>query len=77
MIKAIIGSAIIGSGIAAALLSAGPAHADEYGHTPDYSCTVTRHDSTNATISHQRCVDAFLYEAHVDNLISRPKILVQ
>ena len=71
--RAIIGSAIIGSGIAAALLGAGPVYADEYGLTPDYSCTVTRHDSTNATVSHQSCIDAFLYEAHVDNLISRPK----
>lgn len=71
MMKAIIGSAIIGSGIAAVLLGAGPAHADEYGITPDYSCTVTRH-GTNATISHQSCIDEFLYEAHVDNLSSRP-----
>ena len=56
-----------------ALLGAAPAHADEYGLTPDYRCTVTRHGSTDATISKQSCIDAFLYAAHVDNLISRPK----
>ena len=69
--KKILASALLSGGIAAALLGAGIGNADEYGITPDYSCTVSRH-GTIGTVSHQSCIDAFLYEAHADNLISRP-----
>ena len=62
--------AIAGSLVTGALVAPGTANADEYGLTPDYSCTVSG-TVKSATISHQSCVDAFLYEAHVDKLTSR------
>jgi hypothetical protein len=60
------GGAIAACGLAPA------AHADEYGLTPDYGCPVKWHGSGPATMSKPSCIDAFLDEAHKDNLVSHP-----
>lgn len=71
-----IGSVIIGSGIATVLLGAGPAHADKLWPHTDGGCTVTR-QGRNATISHQGCIDAFLYEAHIRQSEQSPEFPLQ
>jgi hypothetical protein len=47
-----------------------PAHADAYGLTPDYGCTVTWNSAYGPMISKPSCITAFLYEVHIENLVS-------